>query len=117
MGAITLATALLLLVSGALKIRSGRRVGTGFSPLVLAELLLGVVVLGIAATGALASGVVPRWLLPVAVGLVFVSTAEHASRLKKRRLAREESEAGRLQAYVNYLSQAPQPGDEANPTG
>ncbi|MEM7414719.1 MAG: hypothetical protein AAF389_04420 [Gemmatimonadota bacterium] len=117
MGAITFATALLLLVSGALKVRSGRRVGTGFSPLVLGELLLGALILVVAATSALSVELIPRWLLPVGVGLVFVSTAEHASRLKKRRLAREESEAGRLHAYVKYLSQASEPEPDVDPFG
>lgn len=106
MGPITFATALLLIVSGALKVRSGMRVGTGFSPFAAVELVLGLALLAAAFTGDLAATLLPRWLIPSGVLLVFVSTAEHARRLRRRREARERTEAGRLEAYVQYLSTA-----------
>ncbi len=99
MAVITLVTALLLLLSGGLKVRSGMRVGVGFSPLALVEVVAGLVFLVGAMPGVLSAGL-PKWALPIGVLLVFGSTTEHWLRLRRRRRFREESEAGRLQAYL-----------------
>lgn len=99
MAIITVVTALLLLLSGGLKVRSGMRVGVGFSPLAAVEVVAGLAFL-VAAMPGLLQGGLPRWALPIGVVLVFGSTAEHMLRLRRRRRFREESEAGRLQAYL-----------------
>ena len=115
MGPITFATALLLIVSGGLKVRSGMRVGTGFSPFAALEVVWGLGLLAVALAGAQATALVPRWLVPSGVLFVFVSTAEHARRLRVRREARERTEAGRLEAYVQYLSKANEGEAEGDP--
>ena len=116
MAAITFAAALLLLVSGGMKVRSGMRVGVGFSPLALVEVVAGFLFLAGALPGALAA-VFPRWALPLGIVLIFASTGEHWLRLKRGREFRERSEAGRLRAFlkVNASPDEPDGGTSRTP--
>jgi hypothetical protein len=92
--------AAMLAVSGALKARSGARLGIGVLPGAMAELLLGV---GFAATPLFAVSL-PVWAILFAVLLLLGSSIHYAVVLRRIRRRREESEAGRLAAYVRYLS-------------
>lgn len=104
MGQLATLTAILLFVSGGLKVRSSRRIGLGIGPLPLAEIVVGLFI-GMGGMAAAASGVaLPRWSLPVAILLVLVSTAHHASRLGAHRKRRAETEGGRLQTHLQYFS-------------
>lgn len=104
MGQLATLTAILLFVSGGLKIRSSRRLGLGMGLMPLAEVVLGLVV-GMAGMAATVGGVsLPRWSIPIAVLLVLVSTGHHATRLSERRRRRAETEGGRLQTHLEYFS-------------
>jgi hypothetical protein len=94
----------LLLTSGLLKVRSRARVGIGFSPFGLGEVLAGAALAVGAAMGALGMDVLPRWAVPVGVALLLFSTTEHGLRLRSHRKNRIETEGGRLAAHVRYLS-------------
>jgi len=97
-------TAVLLALSGLLKIRSGQRVGVGSSPMAMAEVVAGVA-LAVVSTGTVFGALVPpRWAVPASVLLLLVSTIEHGMRLRAQRLQRADSEGGRLVAHVKYLS-------------
>jgi hypothetical protein len=96
--------AALLLISGLLKVRSGARVGVGFSPFAIGEVLAGAALGAGAGMGALGMDVLPRWAVPFAVALLLFSTTEHGLRLRSHRKSRIETEGGRLAAHVKYLS-------------
>ncbi len=104
MGQLATLTAVLLFMSGGLKIRSARRVGLGIGLLPLAEVAVGLLV-GLAGMAVAASGAtLPRWSLPVAILLLLGSTAHHGSRLAERRRQRAETEGGRLRTHLEYFS-------------
>ena len=90
----------LLVTSSAVKVRSCQRVGLGLLPGTLLELVGGPAV----AAGAMITGGLAGWAVAVSLGLFFVSSVSHVARLRALRLRREESEGGRLAAYVKYLS-------------
>lgn len=104
-------TAGLVAASSVLKLRSTSRVGLGLRPLAILELVaaLGLAALGL--PGSLSGSPLARWAVPVAILLLVVSSVDHALRLRAWRLARAESEGGRLAAYVKYLSEAPEDDD------
>jgi hypothetical protein len=104
MSLLSFLAALLLMTSGALKIRSGRRLGVGVSPLAALEVVAGVVLAALSVRNALGIDGPPRWAVPAGVLLVLISTAVHGQKLRAERLQRAESEGGRLVAYVKYLS-------------
>jgi len=98
-------TGLLLLVSGAVKLRSGHRAGLGLQPLTLLELLsAGVLCLGAAA--GLAAAPIAAVLVPMGTVLVVASSVHFWTRLSAHRRQREITEARRLETYVKYLSRA-----------
>jgi hypothetical protein len=109
MSLLSFLAAVLLVMSGALKIRSGRRFGVGFSPLAVVEIIAGVALAVLSARGALGAEGLPRWSVPAGVVLVLVSTTVHALKLRAERLQLAESEGGRLVAYVKYLSAGKDP--------
>jgi hypothetical protein len=93
--------AAMLAVSGALKARSGARLGIGLLPGALLELLAGVAIAALPLFG----GRLPVWVVVGAVVVVVASSAHYALVLRRIRLRREDSEGGRLAAYVKYLSE------------
>lgn len=104
MGQLATLTAILLFISGGLKLRSSRRVGLGIAPLPLIEIVVGLLV-GMAGMAAAAAGTtLPRWSLPVALLLLLVSTGHHATRLGEHRRRRAETEGGRLRTHLEYFS-------------
>lgn len=98
-------TAALVAVSGGLKLRSTNRVGLGFAPLALLEMVvamgLALMILPSPVTGT----AVVRWSVPMAIVIVIVSSIDHFLRLRRYRKARADSEGGRLATYVRYLSE------------
>lgn len=100
-------TAALVAASSLIKLRSTSRVGLGLRPLALLELLAGLALAVLVLPGPLSGTSVVRWAVPVAIGLVLVSSLDHAFRLRAYRRARADSEGGRLAAYVKYLADAP----------
>lgn len=100
-------TAALVAVSGGLKIRSTARVGLGISPLALLEMVLAVGLAVMILPSPLSGSTLERWAVPLAIGVLVVSSVEHAFRLRAYRKARAESEGGRLATYVKYLSELP----------
>lgn len=92
--------AALLVTSSVVKIRSGQRVGLGLLPGTLLELAGALALAG----GAVATGSLPGWAVALALVLFFASSVHHVGRLRDLRRRREESEGGRLAAYVKYLS-------------
>lgn len=97
-------TAILLFVSGGMKLRSSRRLGLGIGPLPIAEVATGLLI-GMAGMASAVGGfTLPRWSIPVAIVFVLVSTAHHATRLSERRQRRAETEGGRLASHVRYFS-------------
>ena len=92
--------AALLIASGVVKVRSGQRAGLGLLPGTLVELVGAVVLAG----SAMATGRLPAWAVVAALGIFFASSLHHVGRLRAIRRRREESEGGRLAAYVKYLS-------------
>ncbi|MDX1495001.1 MAG: hypothetical protein R3253_13115 [Longimicrobiales bacterium] len=108
-------TAALIAVSGGLKIRSTTRVGLGVSPFALLEVFLALGLAVMILPGPLSGTAVERWAVPVAIGVLVLSSIEHAFRLRAWRRARAESEGGRLATYVKYLSELPNEGGGAMP--
>ena len=98
-------TGLLLLVSGGVKLRSGRRARLGAQPLTLLE-LLAAGVLCVGAAGGLGSAPISVVLVPVCTILVLVSSMHFWTRLSAHRTRRELTEARRLETYVKYLAGA-----------
>jgi hypothetical protein len=94
--------AAMLAVSGALKARSGARLGIGLVPGALIELMAGVAVAAVPLMGR----ALPVWLIVAAVSLVIASSAHYGLVLRRIRQRREASEGGRLAAYVKYLSRS-----------
>lgn len=90
----------LLVTSSVVKMRSGQRIGLGVLPGTVLELLgaLGVAVVGVT------TGRLPGWAVAGALVLFLLSSAHHVGRVRAIRRRRQESEGGRLAAYVRYLS-------------
>jgi hypothetical protein len=103
-GQLATITAILLVVSGGMKLRSSRRLGLGIGLMPVVELVFGLLIGMAGLAAAVGSFPLPRWSIPVAVLLVLVSTGHHASRLSERRRSRAETEGGRLASHVRYFS-------------
>lgn len=91
--------ALLLLVSGLVKLRAGERVGLGIPVLALLEVLVGLALVAFSFLGRMS----PRQGLAAvlgAVALVLVSSVRQGLAMKARRQLREQTEGGRLQRYI-----------------
>ena len=110
MGATLLAylMAMVLAVSGALKLRSATRLGIGILPGPVLEMGTALVF----AAAPLLAWRLPAWLFAGGIVLVVASSSRHALLLRTMRQHREASEARRLEAHVKYLSGL-EPGDEA----
>ena len=98
-------TSAILLMSGALKVRSTARAGLGQTPLAPLEI---VASLGLAISALPGGGSAPTapWAVLGAFLLLFVSSTAHAFRIKAHHERRSETEAGRLANYVKYMSSA-----------
>lgn len=105
-------TAALVAVSGGLKLRSTSRVGLGFSPLALLEMVIALGLALLVVPSPLTGTAVERWAVPVAILVLVVSSVEHAFRLRDYRRARAETEGGRLATYVKYLSEVDRGSDD-----
>jgi hypothetical protein len=92
--------AALLATSGAVKVRSGRRVGLDVLPGTALELIAALGLPGMAVS----TGRLPGWLLVGSLLLFFASSTHHVRHLRAIRRRRDASEGGRLAAYVRYLS-------------
>lgn len=101
-------TGAMLLVSGAVKVRSGARGRIGIQPLSLLELLCGFLWCGAAALG-LGGTPTALWLVPAGIFLVIASSVLFSTRMNAYLRRRAESEARRLEAYVKYLHAAQEP--------
>ncbi len=101
MTALAFLMAALLALSGALKARSGLRVGIGILPGVLLEL---VVAIGFAAVP-LVGRTPPLWVFVLGTALLVGSSLHYATVIRRLARSRESSEGGRLAAYVKYLSE------------
>lgn len=112
MGAMLVATGLLLLGSAWAKWRAGTRMGTGVQPLTLLEILTGILALALSGAGPLGAGAA-RLLVPTGVLLLFVSSGVFFRRLRDERRRRALSESRRLEAFVKYLHQAQASDEEA----
>lgn len=110
-----LLVAVLIATSALAKIRMDRRTGMGTSPATLLELAVAAVV---GAAPAMA-GTLPVSLVVFGFGVSVTASVAQLRRYGRERLRREESEGGRLAAYVRYLSAAEEAGadDEAPPGG
>ena len=97
-------TAAFVAVSGGLKLRSTARMGLGYSPLALLEMLVAGALALMVLPNPLSGTAVERWAVPVAIVVLVVSSVEHAFRLRAYRRSRAETEGGRLATYVRYLS-------------
>jgi len=109
-------TAVLLLVSGVVKLRAVTRVGVGIGILPLAEVVAAFVLLGLAVL-ARPNATVGLWAIVGGVLLLLGSSFQVGASLGRRRRARERSEAARLQTYLRYLSPSIDPGARATLTG
>jgi hypothetical protein len=95
-------TAMLLLVSGLVKLRAVARVGLGIGILPLAEVLVGLALLALAIAGPPGAPVGLGAIL-LAVLLLLGSSFQVGTSLGRLRRARERSEGARLMTYVRYL--------------
>lgn len=98
-------TSAMLAVSGAVKLRSTARRGSGPSLLALGEIIVAAALAWLALPG-VSGAALPRWVVPAAVLLLLGSSVHHGLRLGAYRRRRAESEGGRLVNYVRYISGA-----------
>jgi hypothetical protein len=110
-------TAALVAVSGGLKLRSTSRVGLGFAPLALFEMVVALALALLILPSPLTGTLVERWAVSVAILVVIVSSVDHGLRLRQYRMARAESEGGRLATYIKYLSDMDEAGESGAPAG
>lgn len=103
-------TCVVLVLSGALKLRATGRVGLQPSVLAVGELLAAPVILFLALPGPFTGSGVARVAVPLAFVLVVGSSVRHAIRLRAYRRYRTETEGGRLVSYVKYMT-----GDDETP--
>lgn len=97
-------TALLLLVSGLVKLHAAGRVGLGVTVLPLVEVVAGLALLASAVFAWHPPGNTGLMLVTGAVLLIVVSSTWIGRAISRRWRAREESEGARLVRYVKYLS-------------
>lgn len=96
-------TALLLFISGGVKLRAVARVGMGVAVLPLVEVVAGFVLLALVVVGP-PSASLGLGAIVAAVLLLLGSSFQVGSALGNLRRARERSEGARLRTYVRYLS-------------
>ena len=113
MTVLLLITSALLLVSGAVKVRSALRAGLGVPILSMLELFVAVVLTALAVAGLGGASGGSR-LVPLGVALMLLSSAHFAMRASGLRRGRAESEGARLVTYVRFLSRTDRPSD-SNP--
>ena len=104
MTALLVITALLLLVSGLVKLHAAGRVGLGVTVLPLVEIVAG---LGLLAPLMFAWRPAPRAGLFIVCGgvlLVLASSGWIGLSMARKRRSRDASEGARLATYVKYLS-------------
>jgi hypothetical protein len=90
--------AMVLAISGALKLRSATRLGIGILPGPVLELFAALL---LAAAPLMAWGL-PAWLLVGGIVLLVASSTHHGLLLRAARRGREASEARRLEAHLKY---------------
>jgi hypothetical protein len=100
--------AVILATSALMKVRLDRRTGTGTSPATLLELVAAPVV----AAAPMVTGTLPVNLVVLAFVVSITASLLQVRRYGAIRMRREETEGGRLAAYVRYLSAAE--GDQMN---
>lgn len=101
-----LVTAAFLALSAGLKVRTVTRMGMGVTPLTLVEGLVAIALLLLVMPGSASGGVIARASVPFAIGVLVLSSAAHALRMRAYRRERARTEAGRLATYVKYLANA-----------
>ena len=101
-------TAVLLLISGIVKLRAVARVGMGVAILPLAEVGAGFALVALALVG---PPTAPVGLGSILGGVLLLlgSSFQVGASLGRRRRARELSEGARLRTYVRYLSPSMDP--------
>ncbi|MDH3270194.1 MAG: hypothetical protein OEN56_02605 [Gemmatimonadota bacterium] len=109
-------TAAIVALSGGLKLRSTGRVGLGYAPLALLEMVAAVALALMILPGPFSGTPLERWAVPMAFLLLVTSSIDHALRLRTYRRARADTEGGRLATYVKFLSEMETPPD-ANESG
>ncbi|MDX1645919.1 MAG: hypothetical protein R3304_02150 [Longimicrobiales bacterium] len=109
-------TAVLMAVSGGLKLRSTARVGQGSSILAIVEMLLALALALLIFPGPLSGTPWAPWVVLFALVVIVVSSVEHAFRVRAYRRSRAESEGGRLATYVEHLSDADEDDGEEPPS-
>lgn len=100
-------TAVLLLVSGAVKLRAAARAKVGLHLFSLLEILAGALLFLVMMAVPLAG----EQGLAVATGatlLIVVSSVHLGSRLRHQRHLRDLTEGRRLESYVKYMSKVPE---------
>lgn len=95
----------MLILSGSLKLRATSRAGLQPSMLAVGELVAAMAVIFLAVPSPLSASGVARGAVPAAFLLLLASSARHAQRLRAYRRYRSETEAGRLESYVKYMSE------------
>lgn len=98
-------TAVLLLVSGVVKLRAGERAGLGLHLLSVLEVLAGFGLAGVSFTS-LVTPALGLGMVLASVALVLVASLHMWMQLKGAVRKRELSEGARLRTYVEYLPQA-----------
>lgn len=99
-------TAILLLVSGVVKLRAAARAEMGLHLFSLLELLCGVLLFAIMATASL-TGEQGLAVVIGATALIVVSSFHLGARLKHQRRIRDLTEGRRLENYLKYFSNVP----------
>jgi uncharacterized membrane protein HdeD (DUF308 family) len=88
--------AMVLAISGALKLKSSNRLGLGIAPGSVLELVMALML----AAAPLMAWRVPTWFFACAIALVIGSSTHHAFLLGAARRRRKASEAKRLEFHV-----------------
>jgi hypothetical protein len=103
MAGLLLLTGALVLLSGGIKLRAGRRVDLPVQPLSLLEVFVGLALCLLAMAGPAAAGAA-RLMVPMGVVLVIVSSLLFSARHREAQRRRALTEAKRLEAFVKYFS-------------
>lgn len=102
--------ALLLLVSGVVKVKAAERVGMGLPILPLIELVAGLAIFGVSFTKTFTPGQ-GFAVVVAAVALVLGSSIHVGMGIRRRQRLRTRSEGTRLANYVQYLSRHDPPSE------
>lgn len=96
--------AVTLVASSFMKLRATTKLGQGMAPLTLLEMVAALLLTLLMIPGPFTGTAVARWSVPVGMLLLVVSTLDHSARLGRHRKLRADTEAGRLERYVKYMS-------------